>query len=155
MTRLLLAGATGLTGQAVLRLALDDPRVTRVVAPTRRALPAHDKLEAPVIAGAWPGDAAWWHVDAVVCALGTTLAAAGSREAFRRVDHDLVVFVANAARRHGARAFALTSAMGADPRSRVFYSRTKGEAEDAVRACLYPSLTIVRPGLLGGVRHES
>lgn len=154
--RLLIAGATGLVGAQALRLALADPRVQRVVAPTRRALPADTKLDNPIVDyAALPDDAAWWRVDAVVCALGTTIRAAGSQAAFRAVDHGYVLAVATRALANGARRFALTSAMGADPASRVFYSRTKGEVERDLAALGYPSLTLVRPALIGGEREQS
>jgi uncharacterized protein YbjT (DUF2867 family) len=155
MKRLLLAGATGLVGEAALRRALDAPQVAQVVAPTRRPLPAHPKLLNPVVDfDALPGDADWWRVDAVACALGTTIRDAGSREAFRRVDHDYPLAIARHAHAHGAAAFALVSAMGADAGSRVFYSRTKGEIEDALAGIGFASLTLLRPGLLGGERKQ-
>lgn len=151
--RLLLAGATGLVGQAALRYALASARVDEVVAPTRRPLAPHPKLLNPVVDfDALPGDAAWWRVDAVACALGTTIRDAGSQAAFRRVDHDYPLVIAHHARRHGARSFALVSAMGADPASRLFYPRTKGELEAALGECGFASLTMLRPGLLGGAR---
>lgn len=156
MTTVMLVGATGLVGQQVLQKALASERVRRVVAPTRRALPPHPRLINPVVDfDRLPDDAPWWAVDAVVCTLGTTLKVAGSQTAFYRVDHDLPLRVAQLALRHGAQAYALNSALGADPRSRVFYSRTKGELERDLRALAYPSLTLVRPGLIGGERHES
>jgi uncharacterized protein YbjT (DUF2867 family) len=62
--------------------------------------------------------------------------------------------IAQLTRLRGARAFALTSAVGANPRSRIFYNRVKGEVEAAVEACGFPSLTIVRPGFIGGDRRE-
>jgi uncharacterized protein YbjT (DUF2867 family) len=49
MTTVLLVGATGLVGGSVLRQALDDTRVTRVVAPARRLLPPHPKLDNPLV----------------------------------------------------------------------------------------------------------
>lgn len=156
MTRLMLVGATGLVGQAVLQQALADARVHRVVAPTRRALPVHPKLLNPLVDFEHlPEDAGWWAVDAVVCTLGTTIAKAGSQTAFYLVDHDHPLRVAQLALQHGARAYALNSALGADPASRVFYSRTKGELERDLRALGYPSLTLVRPGLIGGERQEA
>ena len=156
MKTLLLLGATGLVGQQVLRLALSDARVAQVVAPTRRALPAHAKLINPVVDfDHLPQGAPWWSVDGVVCALGTSMAKAGSQEAFRQVDVDLPLEVARLAQRHGAQAYALNSALGADPTSSVFYSRTKGELEQALRAMKFPSLTLVQPGLLGGDRQEN
>ena len=62
--------------------------------------------------------------------------------------------IAQLTRQHGARAFALNSATGADPRSRFFYNRVKGEVEEAIRGVGFPSLTIVRPALIGGDREE-
>lgn len=155
MSRILLAGATGLVGQATLAHALASPRVVAVVAPTRRALPAHPKLLNPVVDfDALPADADWWQVDAVACALGTTIRDAGSQAAFHRVDHDYPLAIARLAHAHGARSFALVSALGADPDSRVFYSRTKGEVEQALGAIGFDSLTLLRPGLLGGDRTQ-
>ncbi len=155
MTILMLVGATGLEGGSVLRQALDDTRVTRIVAPARRLLPPHLKLENPLVDFEHlPADAAWWSVDGVICTLGSTMRKAGSQEAFRRVDHDFPLAVARLARQHGARAFALNSATGADPGSRFFYNQVKGEVEDALRGIGFPSLTIVRPALIGGDRDE-
>ena len=156
---LLIAGATGLVGSHALRLALADTRIASVVAPTRRPLPAHPKLTNPVEDFAHlPPYAPWWKVDGVVCALGTTMAKAGSQAAFEAVDYELQLTVARLALRQGAQAFALNSALGSDPDSRVFYSRVKGELEQSLRAMrnpAYASLTFVRPGLIGGERAES
>lgn len=155
---LLIAGATGLVGRHALRLALADPRVARVVAPTRRPLAPHPKLLNPIEDFAHlPPLAPWWKVDGVVCALGTTMAKAGSQSAFEAVDYEMPLAVARLALRQGAQAFALNSALGADPGSRVFYSRVKGELEQSLRHMknpAYPSLTFVRPGLIGGERAE-
>lgn len=156
MTTVLLVGATGLVGQAVLQWALADARVLRVVALTRRALPAHPKLFNPLVNfDHLPEDADWWAVDAVICTLGTTIKVAGSKADFYRVDHDLPLQVGRLALRHGAKAYALNSALGADPASRVFYSRTKGELERDLAALGFVSLTFVRPGLIGGERQEA
>ena len=155
---LLIAGATGLVGSHALRLALADARVERVVAPTRRPLPAHPKLLNPIEDFAHlPPVAPWWRVDGVVCALGTTMAKAGSKTAFEAVDYEMPLAVARLALRHGAQAFALNSALGANPDARVFYSRVKGELEQSLRNMKnpgYASLTFVRPGLIGGERPE-
>lgn len=153
--QLLLVGATGLVGGHLLSLALADARVTRVIAPVRRALPdaADPKLTAPQVDfDALPPDADWWRSDAVCCALGTTIAVAGSQDAFRRVDHAYPLAVARLARDAGTPAYVLNSARGADADSRIFYSRVKGELERDLRALAFPSLTLVRPGLIGGER---
>lgn len=154
---LMLVGASGLVGQQVLRLALADPGIGRLVAPTRRPLAPADRLDNPVVDfERLPAQAPWWKVDAVICTLGTTMAQAGSEAAFRRVDHDYPLAVARLALDAGAGAFVLNSALGAAAQSRVFYNKVKGEAEDAIIALAYPSLTLVRPSLLdGGPRPDS
>lgn len=152
---ILLAGATGLVGRHVLQRLLDDPRIGRVVAPTRRPLPPHPRLINPQVDfDALPEMAPWWAVDAVICTLGTTISAAGTREAFRQVDHAYPLRVAELARRNGATGYVLNSATGADPRSRFFYNRVKGELERDLATLGYRALTFVRPGLIGGERAE-
>ncbi len=151
----LLAGATGLVGRHVLAQLLSDARFRSVVAPTRRPLAAHPKLENPLVDfDRLDREAAWWAVDAAICTLGTTRAKAGSAEAFRRVDLDYPLAVARLARAAGATRFGLNSALGADASSRLLYPRTKGEVEKLIGELGYPSLTIVRPGLIGGERGE-
>jgi uncharacterized protein YbjT (DUF2867 family) len=155
MTRILLVGATGLVGGHVLSKALTDSRIAGVVALTRRALPPHPKLTNPQVDFAALSDqAGWWPADAVICTLGTTRATAGSDEAFRLVDYHYPLAVARLARRHGAHCFALNSSLGADAQSRLLYPRTKGEVERDLRTLDFPSLTIVRPGLIGGTRAD-
>lgn len=151
MTSLLLVGGTGAIGARVLDLALADSRIERVVALTRRPVPEREGLENQVVnLGLISSVPA---VDAVICALGTTRKEAGSRDAFRHVDHDLPVRVAELARDAGAATYALVSSVGADAGSRTFYLRVKGETEQDLRTCGYESLTIVRPsGLYGGTR---
>src|SRR5688572_14362753 len=148
--KLLLAGSTGLVGRHVLEQALAHPSIDAVVAPVRRAgAITHPKLVAPVVDfDALPEEADWWRVDAVACTLGTTMRTAGSEAAFRRVDHDYPLAFARLARRHGATAFVLNSALGADRASRIFYNRVKGEIEHDLAGVGFESLTIVRPGLI-------
>ncbi|HEX4879637.1 MAG TPA: NAD(P)H-binding protein [Limnobacter sp.] len=155
MKTLLLVGATGVVGQQVLAQALAHPGVARVVAPTRRALQPHPKLLNPVIDFAQlPEQADWWKADAVVCTLGTTIKQAKSAEAFRAVDLHLVRAVATLAWQAGTPCFVLNSSTMASPKAKGLYLRTKGEAEQAVKALGFPSLTLARPGLLDGQRAE-
>ncbi|WP_122593166.1 oxidoreductase [Pseudomonas viridiflava] len=152
---ILLAGATGLTGEHLLDRLLNEPTVSRVLAPTRRALAAHPHLENPV------GDlntllpSLGGRVDIAFCCLGTTIKQAGSQDAFKAVDLDLVVAFAKRACELGARHLLVISAVNADARSSVFYSRIKGEMEQALRAQDWPQLTIARPSLLVGNRPET
>ena len=152
----LLAGATGLVGSHVLRLLLADSNWSRVVTLGRRPTPEqHDKLEQRIVdLGALDGLADLPRVDDVFCCLGTTIKQAGSQEGFRRVDHDYVVGVARAGLRAGATQLLLVSAIGANPASRMFYSRVKGEAEAAVRQLPLRGVQIFRPSLLLGKRAE-
>jgi uncharacterized protein YbjT (DUF2867 family) len=151
---ILLAGATGLTGEHLLDRLLNEPTITRVLAPSRRPLAKHPHLENPV------GDPSVFlpelkgRVDIAFCCLGTTIKLAGSQEAFRAVDHDMVVAFAKRAREMGARHLIVLSAIGADPKSSVFYNRVKGEMEQSLRAQEWPQLTIARPSLLIGDRTE-
>lgn len=152
--RLLLVGATGAVGQAALSLALAEPRIAEVVALTRRPLAPQAKLRNVVadFAGL-PEDADCWKVDAVICALGTTMKAAGSEARFAAVDRDLPVLVAQRTRAAGATRFALNSSLGANP-SGNFYLRTKAEAEAGIRKLGFPAYTIVRPSLIDVERSE-
>ena len=102
--------------------------------------------------GRWPALAAASGAEVLVSALGTTMRQAGSQAAFRAVDHDMVVAVAAAARSAGAAHMIAVSSVGADPRSRNFYLRTKSEMEQALGDLRFDRLDLVRPGLLRGPR---
>ena len=90
--------------------------------------------------------------DEAYCCLGTTIRDAGSQAAFRAVDLDAVLVFARGARRAGVQRFAVVSALGANPRSPGFYSRVKGEMEEALAGLGFASLVIARPSLLAGDR---
>ena len=159
--RLLILGATGAVGREVLRLALQHPQVQQVLAPTRRPLPAHPRLVNPITDFARPEEAllaegvrAGGGVDAVVCALGTTIRLAGSQAAFAAVDRDLPIALGRVALRLGARSLALNSSLGASA-SGNFYLRTKHQAEEGLRQLGFASYTVVRPSLIDAQRTES
>jgi uncharacterized protein YbjT (DUF2867 family) len=152
----LVAGATGLVGSHVLELLLADPHWSRVVTVGRRGTSQqHAKLEQRVLdLGELETVSDLPHIDDVFSCLGTTIKQAGSQPAFRLVDHAFVVGLARAGLRAGAAQFLLVSAIGADPESRVFYSRVKGETEAAIRKLPYQGIQIFRPSLLLGERPE-
>jgi uncharacterized protein YbjT (DUF2867 family) len=153
----LIAGASGLVGSHCLRLLLADDAYERIVALVRRGLPvSHPKLvqrEIDFDLLADLGNVPRAHD--VFCCLGTTMQQAGSKDAFRRVDLDYVRELALAAQRQHAAQFLLVSSLGADPASRVFYSRVKGEAEAAVRGIRFDAIHVFRPSLLLGHRAKS
>ncbi|MFN9193492.1 MAG: NAD(P)H-binding protein [Pseudomonadota bacterium] len=144
----LLAGATGLVGREIARLWRGPGPLHLLV---RRPLAAPPPgctvhvVDFAALPALPPAEEAY-------CALGTTIAAAGSQPAFRAVDFDAVLAFARAAQAAGVRRLGVVSALGADARSSNFYSRVKGEAEAALGALGLPSLVIARPSLLDGER---
>lgn len=154
----LIAGASGLVGGFLLERLLRSPLYEQVVAVTRRPLTIkHPKLHEIIsefddvevkvkAAGFKPTDA--------FCALGTTIKRAGSQAAFRKVDFEYVVRFARAAKAAGAQRFLLVTAVGASARSSIFYSRVKGEVEEAVSAMGFEAVHIFRPSMLMGNRDD-
>jgi uncharacterized protein YbjT (DUF2867 family) len=136
---MLVAGATGLVGGLVLDLMPTAIPVSRRPIAGRAGVVA-DFDDLPPLPPA----------RVAVCALGTTRAKAGSDAAFRAVDHDAVVAFARAAQAAGVTHFILVSSVGADPKSRLLYPRTKGEVEAALAAMGFARLDILQPGLLIG-----
>jgi uncharacterized protein YbjT (DUF2867 family) len=162
----LLVGGTGLVGKACLKLLARDPRVAEIRSLVRRSSGA-------AVTGVAHANRVIEHVvdfdrldtvhdsdeifavDAVICALGTTIRTAGSQAAFRKVDFEYPLRVGASGRRHGATRYALVSAVGASSHARTFYSRVKGEVEEGLLKLDYPAVTIVRPSFLMGERAES
>jgi uncharacterized protein YbjT (DUF2867 family) len=152
-----IAGGSGLVGRALVDVLVEAPEYARVLAVTRRPLGReHPRLANRIL----PFD----KVDALAgtpchdafCCLGTTLRQAGSEAAFRAVDHDQVLRFARAARQAGAERFVFVSSVGADPDSKTFYLRVKGETERDLATLGFPSLDLAQPGLLlGGSRPDS
>lgn len=154
-TSLLILGATGLVGYQALQMALADERIALVIAPTRRPLTPHPKLRNPIVNFPALTDADWWKVDALICALGTTIKQAGSQTAFRAVDYQYVFDAAKLAKTAGCNSCVLNSSLGADPDSANFYLKVKGQIEQDLQGLGFKSLTLVRPSLLdGGPRPE-
>jgi uncharacterized protein YbjT (DUF2867 family) len=151
-----LAGATGLVGGHLLRRLLANDSYACVEVLVRRQLSinhpkiSHRMVDFEHLLEAGMADA----VDEVFCCLGTTIKKAGSQEAFRRVDHDYPLMLARIAKAAGARQFLMVSALGANPRSAVFYSRVKGETERDIAAIGLPKVVFMRPSILLGERQE-
>ena len=152
----LLVGATGLVGGFCLQTLLDDPNYSEVIALVRKPLlKAHRKLKTVVTKfESLHVELSNVHADDIYCCLGITIKKAGSQEAFKKIDHTLIVTIAGLMKKLGAEQFLVISAMGADKESMVFYNRTKGEMEAALQELGYPCLRIFRPSLLLGPREE-
>ena len=152
--RLCLVGATGLVGRAVIARAAERNDV-RIVGVARRemVLPQGARMEMLIApTQGWTDAIASANASVLVCALGTTIKAAGSEEAFRAVDHDLVLASAKAAREAGIERMIAVSSVGADTGAKAFYLRVKGETEAALGKLGFKRLDILRPGLLVGQR---
>ncbi|MCH8621072.1 NAD(P)H-binding protein [Undibacterium sp. TS12] len=147
----ILAGATGLVGRQILEGLLADSTVSAIhVLGRKKPAIEHSKLMAHLVDfTALPALPA---ADELYLALGTTIKTAGSQAAFRAVDHDANLAVAVAALAAGVKKIGLVSAMGANPRSSVFYSRVKGEVESALAQMPFEAVVFARPSMLIGDR---
>lgn len=149
-------GATGLVGRETVDALLADQTFARVVTFVRKPSgKAHPKLVERVVdfekLEAAFDDA---RCDAAVCCLGTTIKVAGSKQQFKRVDHDYPLAFARAAKSKGATQLAIVTALGSDAKSLVFYNQVKGQVEEALASLGFASLSIARPSLLLGERDE-
>lgn len=149
-------GATGLVGEELVDQLLARDDVQRVTTLVRRSTQkVHPKLTERVISfedrSTW---ANWVRGRVLFSALGTTLKAAGSQAAQRRVDFDYQLWAAQAARSNGTETYVLVSSTGASSRSPLFYTRMKGELEDSVLALQFASTRILRPSFLDGLRKQ-
>jgi uncharacterized protein YbjT (DUF2867 family) len=152
--KVLIAGGSGLVGKQLAVLpALRDFDVhlvsRRASAPAVSTMTEH---VAPI--GDWPEVIADIKAEIAISCLGTTIRTAGSRDAFRAVDHDLVLTLAQASRDAGTRHFITISSVGAMPASSNFYLRTKAETEQGLRRIGFNRLDIMRPSLLTGGRRD-
>ena len=157
MTRIaLVAGATGLIGSRLLPQLLADKRYAQVKVLSRRALSLHhERLQVLItdyrdLGALGPALAA----DDVYCCLGTTMRAAGSKQAFERVDYHMVVDLAQAARAAGAQRLLVISSVGTSSKALAYYSRVKARMEQAVSQISFAATHILRPSLLLGTRQE-
>lgn len=152
----LLAGASGLIGSHLLPLLLASERYAKVIVVGRRPLSLqHPKLAQVVTELDQLEDERLRLIaDDVFCCLGTTRRQAGSQEAFYRVDFLYVVALAALTASNLAAQFLVVSSLGADAESRVYYSRVKGEMEDAIRSMPFRATHIFRPSLLLGERTQ-
>lgn len=152
-----ITGATGLVGGQLIRKLVDDSDITSVISVSRKSTQLqHFKLKEILLSDFSELSKIQDQLrgDIYFCCLGTTIKAAGSQENFRKVDFQSVVDFAAIAKHHNAQNFVVISAMGANSKSSIFYNKTKGETENALKSLDLSCLTIFRPGLLLGDRKE-
>lgn len=146
----LIIGATGATGKDLVSQLLVDPAYKEVHAFVRNPLDKnHPKLHSHTVDFDQPEE--WKHLvkgDVAFSCLGTTLKNAGSKEAQRKVDYDYQYNFAKAAKENDVEDYILVSSYGANPKSKIFYSRMKGELEESVKQLHFNKITIFQPGML-------
>jgi uncharacterized protein YbjT (DUF2867 family) len=146
----LVIGATGATGKDLVKQLLSDKDFEQVDVFVRKPLTIqNEKLKTHIVDFEKPED--WKDSvkgDVAFSCLGTTLKDAGSKEAQRKVDYDYQFQFAKAAKDNNVEDYILVSAYGANPQSKIFYSKMKGELEDAVRKLHFNKITIFKPGML-------
>lgn len=152
----LIYGASGLIGSYLLEILLNSSEFDKVTVVVRKELSIqHDNLVQLVT----DFDKLRYYQDSlsadhVFCAIGTTKKKTPNKAEYYRIDHDYPLLAAAIALENNAKSFHLVSAIGADPKSNIFYSKTKGELEEEVKMLPFPSLHIYRPSLLTGKRNE-
>lgn len=153
----LIAGASGLIGKHCLKFLLDEPSYSQVTAIVRTSLKiSHPKLIQKVIDfDEMETYSESFYANDVFCCLGTTIKKAGSQDAFRKVDFSYPVKLAALTQHCDARQFLIVTSLGADPHSRIFYNRVKGEVEEAIRRIPFTAIHIFRPSILLGERSEN
>jgi len=155
MKTAVIAGYSGLIGQQLLTLLLENPNYQKVIALGRRPIDINNPKLIQQVVDFNNIELAVEHVDDVYCCLGTTMKKAGSKEAFRLVDFQFPINLAEVCLTKGAKQFALVSSMGANSNSKIFYNQVKGEVENTISQLGFSKIDIYRPSLLLGDRNES
>ena len=150
------AGASGLVGSALVKMLLETPQYGQVHILVRKQLDwVHPKLFQHIIDFEQITNIALdIKTDDAFCTLGTTIANAGSKSAFYRVDHDFVLSFAQKAYSLNAKGFFVVSSMGASSTSTIFYNKVKGVMEEDLKKLAFERLGVFRPSLLLGPRIE-
>lgn len=149
-------GATGLVGSRLVKLLLKDSRFEKVKIFVRRSMGVqHNKLEEHIVDFDTPDK--WKKLvtgDVLYSAMGTTLKQAGSKDAQYKIDYTYQYQAAKIAAANNVKECVLISAAGANPQSKIFYSKMKGELEQAVRKLPFETIHIIKPGMLSGERSD-
>ncbi|NMM50282.1 oxidoreductase [Marinigracilibium pacificum] len=154
----LILGSTGLVGHHLLNQLLSDDNYSKVISVVRRKSNLENKKLHEVIIDFknLAKELKQYYADDIFCCLGTTIKKAGSQEKFIEVDYDYPMVAANALKKSGSmQHFLIVTALGADPDSRIFYNRVKGEVERDLKRVNYAKTSVFQPSLLLGDRNES
>jgi len=152
----IILGATGLTGGILLEILLKDNRYGKIKLFSRSSVDvSHPKQEEHLLdlfdlskyLKVFTGDE-------VFCCIGTTNAKTPDNKSYRKIDYGIPVAAAKLCKENSIKTFMVISAMGANPKSKVFYNKTKGEMERDVLAQQIKNTFILRPSLIVGNRKE-
>lgn len=156
MKTALIVGSTGLVGKYVVEYLLDNPKVEQVISLVRKPSGMqHSKLNEIIIDfDNLDQYASQFKADTLFCCLGTTIKAAGSQEAFKKVDYEYPIKVAEICKQNGTQHMLIITALGADKNSGIFYNKVKGETEETLKTLDFEQLDILQPSLLIGERDE-
>ena len=148
-------GATGLVGSALVQELTDDPQVAEIRILSRRALTyASDKIKVIQTDLSQPEPSAFDNATALYCGIGTTRKKTPDQKQYIAIDHGITMAAAKAAKSKGVSEVHLISAVGADVKSNIFYSRLKGEIERDLIALNFDRTLIYQPSILIGPRAE-
>lgn len=152
----IIAGASGLIGKFCLSYLLMDKNYSKVIVLSRTTFPLKDPKIVNLVCNfdQLAQYAEQLVADDVYCCLGTTIAVAGSKENFKKVDLEYPLNLARITKQKGAKQYMLVSAMGANANSSVFYNRVKGELQESLKSLGFRTLHIFQPSLLTGLRKE-
>lgn len=158
MTEAVLAGSTGLVGSNILSTLIEHPAFKSVHVFARRKL-ATESSKITLLESSesekWPTLFPQAGASIFFSGLGTTRGQAGGVEQQRKIDHDLNLELAKAAKAAGVQTYVLISSGGANPKSSMAYPKMKGELEEGVKALGFKHTVILRPGLIVGNREDS
>ena len=151
----LIVGSSGLVGKELLDMCLKSDVYEKIITPVRAPLSIQDEKHVELIIDfEMPPWDELFPVDHVYCCLGTTIKKAGSKNNFRKVDHDFPLAFAGAAKKWKAEQFSVITAAGVSANSKIFYNKVKGELESNLKALDLKGTLIFQPSLLLGDRNE-
>jgi len=157
MKTAVLLGASGLVGSALLKQLIDDPGYDKIIAIVRKPfIYDHPKIEQKIIDFDKPDSYLdLINGDVLFSSFGSTIKKAGSKENQYKIDFTYQYDVAKTASKNGIRYYVLVSSVGADPKSKIFYSRIKGELDEEIKNLNFDHISILRPSMLDGDRKEN
>ena len=152
----IILGATGLTGDVLLKKLLNDQRYDEIKIFTRKPLRLENKKITEILCNLLELDSYKENFfgDEVYCCIGTTTKKTPDKELYKEIDYGIPIRAAKLCKDNGIKTFAVMSSMGANANSSIFYNRTKGEMEQAVLELKIENIYVLRPSMIGGNRNE-